>query len=110
MTVVEQALAWCWHAILPDLPARLGFAEHRVAHAVVAVPGLVVVVSVLWFGLRLVRAWLTLDRHLAGAAGAGPLGSIVVADDHVLIAVTRLGRGRLVISDRAQPRGRFWLA
>ena len=99
--VVQRAFAWCWHAILPDLPARFGFAEHAVAHAVAALPVLVVVFSVVWLGLRLIRAWLELHRQLVKAVGAGPLGSTVVADEHVLIAVTRLGRGRLVISDRA---------
>src|SRR5919108_4460288 len=35
---LEGALSWCWHVVLPDIPHRLGFAEHPVAHAVVAVP------------------------------------------------------------------------
>src|SRR5215216_3230725 len=39
--VIEAALGWCWHEILPDVPRWLGFAEQPVAHGSVAVPALV---------------------------------------------------------------------
>jgi hypothetical protein len=98
---VRALLDWCWHEVLPDLPSQLGFAEHPVAHAVVAVPALALAVSLLWLALRLARGGLALRRKLAGAIGPGPLGSTVVQDERVVVAVTSVGRGRVIVSDRA---------
>jgi hypothetical protein len=99
--VVRALLDWCWHEVLPDLPSQLGFGEHPVAHAVVAVPALVLATSLLWVGVRLVRGGLALRRKLAGALGPGPLGSTVVPDDRIVVAVSSVGRGRVIVSDRA---------
>jgi Zn-dependent protease with chaperone function len=99
--VVEATLNWCWHELLPDLPTWLGFAEHPISHAVVAVPVVVLGASVAVLVARLVHSWLALRGRLAGAVGSGPLGSTVVRDERVFVAVTQLGRGRIVVSDRA---------
>jgi hypothetical protein len=99
--VVESALSWCWHELLPDLPAALGFAEHSVSHAVVAAPLAVLAGSVVWLLARQLGAWRLLRRSLGSSVGTGPWGSTVVRDDGVLLAVTKLGRGRVLVSDGA---------
>jgi Zn-dependent protease with chaperone function len=98
---VEAALAWCWHVILPDLPHALGFAEHPVSHAAVAVPAGVLTASVLWLGITLTRSAFDLRRQLASALGPGPLGSTVIADERLVVAVSGLGRARVIVSERA---------
>jgi peptidase M48-like protein len=98
---VESLLSWCWHELVPDLPGALGFAEHSISHAVVAAPLALLAGSVAWLGARQLRAWHLLRRGLASSLGAGPWGSTVVRDDGVLLAVTKLGRGRVLVSDRA---------
>jgi Zn-dependent protease with chaperone function len=98
---VEGALAWCWHEVLPDIPARLGFAEHPVAHAAVAVPAVAFAAALIARAYRLAQDWAGLRRRLAAPAGEGPAGTTVIADDDVVVAVTRLGRGRVLVSDRA---------
>jgi hypothetical protein len=99
--IVEAALGWCWHELLPDLPHALGFAEHPVAHAAVAAPLALLAGSVAWLLVRQLRAWLALRRWLAGAVGRGPRGSTIVPDDRLLLAVTKVGRGRVLVSERA---------
>jgi hypothetical protein len=98
---VRALLDWCWHEVLPDVPHELGFAEQPVSHAVVGVPAVALAASLLWLAFRLARADLALRRKLASAIGPGPLGSTVVADDRVVVAVASVGRGRLIVSDRA---------
>jgi Zn-dependent protease with chaperone function len=98
---MEAALAWCWHEVLPDVPSLLGFAEDPVAHAAVAVPGVVLAVALLARAFELVRDWAGLRRRLAVQVGRGPAGTTLIADDDVVVAVPRLGRGRVVVSDRA---------
>jgi hypothetical protein len=99
--VVQAALAWCWHALLPDIPGALGFDEHPVSHAAVAVPALAVAGSLVWLAARFVRGVLALRRLLGRTLGNGPLGSTVIHDEQVVLAVTGFGRGRVLVSDRA---------
>jgi bla regulator protein blaR1 len=99
--IVQAALDWCWHDVLPDLPTALGFAEHPVTHAAVAAPIGLLAVSVTWFAIRQLRAWRELRQRLAGALSEGPAGTTIVADDRLLLAVTRFGRRRILISDKA---------
>jgi hypothetical protein len=98
---VKALLDWCWHALLPDLPGQLGFAEHPVAHAVVAVPAVALGASLVWLGLGLARGRIAVRRKLSAAIGPGPLGSTVVPDERVVVAVTSVGRGRVIVSDHA---------
>jgi hypothetical protein len=98
---VQTALDWCWHEVLPDVPMALGFAEHPVTHAAVAAPLAVLAVSVAWLVAGQLRAWRKLRRSLARPLREGPAGSTVVADDGLLLAVTRFGRRRILVSDRA---------
>jgi peptidase M48-like protein len=97
--LLEAALDWCWHEVLPDIPGWLGFAEHPVAHAVVAVPVFVITGAVLTHAFSAVRASVALRRRLSGPVG--PHGAALLPDDEVVVAVTRFGRGRVVVSDRA---------
>src|SRR5688572_14768133 len=99
--VIEAALNWCWHEVLPDVPGWLGFAEHPVAHAAVAVPVFAIAGAVLIHAVRGLRAWVGLRRRLSGAFSAGPNRTALIPADEVVVAVTRLGRGRVVISDSA---------
>jgi hypothetical protein len=98
---VEAALAWCWHEVLPDVPSLLGFAEDPVAHAAVAVPVVVVAVALVGRTFGLIRDWAGLRRRLAVQAEPGPAGTILIADNDVVVAVTRVGRGRVLVSNRA---------
>jgi Zn-dependent protease with chaperone function len=98
---VETGLAWCWHEVLPDIPSWLGFAEDPVAHATVAVPVVALVVALIAHGLGLLRDWAGLRRRLASPVGTGPAGTTLIPDDDVVLAVTRLGRGRVLVSRRA---------
>jgi Zn-dependent protease with chaperone function len=98
---VEAALAWCWHEVLPDVPSWLGFAEDPVAHAAVAVPAVVLAVALIAHALGLLRDWAGLRRQLAVQLGMGPAGTTLIPDDDVVLAVTRLGRGRVLVSRRA---------
>jgi Zn-dependent protease with chaperone function len=98
---VEAALAWCWHEVLPDVPSWLGFAEDPVAHAAVAVPAVVLAVALMAHALGLLHDWVGLRRQLAVHLGRGPAGTTLIPDDDVVLAVTRLGRGRVLVSRRA---------
>lgn len=98
---LEAALDWCWHEVLPDIPGWLGVAEHPVAHAAVAVPVFTIVAALLVHALGGLRAWLGLRRMLSGTSAVGPQGAALLPGDEVILAVTRFGRGRVVVSDRA---------
>jgi hypothetical protein len=98
---VEAALAWCWHEVLPDVPSWLGFADDPVAHAMVAIPVVVLAAALIAQAFRLLRAWVRLRRRFAVPGGVGPAGTTLIADDDVVLAVNRLGRGRVLVSNRA---------
>lgn len=92
---------WCWHEVLPLIATHLGFSGHPVAHAAIALPGLVLAGSLLWVLFGVARAWLSLRPKLRRAIGTGPLGSTIISDDQILVGVPTLGRGRIVVSDSA---------
>jgi hypothetical protein len=98
---LEAALDWCWHEVLPDIPGWLGFAEHPVAHAVVAVPVFAIAAAVLTRTFSGLRAWAGLRSRLSGAESVGPQGAALLPDDEIVVAVTRFGRGKVVVSNRA---------
>jgi hypothetical protein len=101
VAIVQAAVDWCWHELLPDLPTALGFAEHPVTHAAVAAPLALLTISVAWLLVGQVRAWRQLRRSLNGPLRDGPAGSIIVSDDGLLLGVPRFGRRRVLVSDRA---------
>lgn len=92
---------WCWHEVLPLIATHLGFSGHPIAHAAIALPGLVLAGSLLWVLFGVARAWLSLRPKLQRAIGTGPLGSTIIPDDQIVVGVPTLGRGRIVVSDSA---------
>lgn len=95
----EAVARWCLHTVQPLLVDGLGLSGHSLADAATILPIFVLVASLLWVILRLVRAavelWLYLRRR---SRGTGPLGSTVVDDPGVVVGVTGVGRARLVVS------------
>ena len=98
----EEVARWCLHNVVPIVSGHLGFSGHPVAHFAVILPALMLAASVLWMLAGLVRAWVVLRLHLARRAlGTGPAGATVVDDDAIVVAVTRLGRGQILVSRAA---------
>jgi Zn-dependent protease with chaperone function len=93
---------WCWHAIVPLLRQHLGLSGHPFADAATVVPGLALAGSLLWVLFGIARAGLAIRLHLRHRArGTGPLGSTVVDDREIVVAVTGLRRARIVVSEAA---------
>ena len=97
----EVLTHWCLHQVLPLLGTELGVSEHPVAHAAGLLPATVLVSSLIWLGFALMRSWIALARLLRRAVGEGPGGSTVIRDPGLLVAATRLGRRRILVSDAA---------
>jgi hypothetical protein len=101
-TGLFQALArWCLHEVVPLLAAHLGLSGHPLAHAALVLPALALAASLMWLLVGLARAWMALRSQLRAALGDGPDGSTIIPDEKVLVAVTALGRARIVLSDAA---------
>jgi hypothetical protein len=99
--LLDALTHWCLHEVMPLLTSELGISEHPVTHAAGLLPAAILAGSVVWLVFALTRSWLALARMLSGAVGEGPAGSTVVHDSLLLVAATRLGRGRIVVSDSA---------
>lgn len=98
----QEVARWCFHNVIPILSGHFGFSAHPLAHFAVVLPGLMLAGSVLWMLTGLVRAWVSLQLHLARRVlGTGPEGATVVDDDAIVVAVTRLGRARILVSRAA---------
>jgi Zn-dependent protease with chaperone function len=97
----EAVARWCWHEVVPLLAVHLGLSGEPLAHAAHALPTLALAASVMWLVVGLARAWVGLRRQLRGALGDGPAGSTVIPDDKVVVALTGLGRPRIVLSAAA---------
>lgn len=98
----EEVARWCLHNVVPIVSGHLGFSGHPLAHFAVILPALMLAASVLWMLAGLVRAWVALRLHLARRAlGTGPEGATVLDDDAIVVAVTRLGRARILVSRAA---------
>jgi hypothetical protein len=97
----EVLTHWCLHQVLPLLGTELGVSEHPVAHAAGLLPATVLVSSLIWLAFALTRSWIALARLLRRAVGEGPGGSTVIRDPDLLVAATRLGRRRILVSDAA---------
>jgi hypothetical protein len=92
---------WCLHELLPLLTSELGVSEHPVAHAAGLLPAAVLAGSLVWLLFAVTRSWVTLTQLLRRAVGEGPGGSTVVHDSHLIVAATRLGPARILVSDAA---------
>jgi hypothetical protein len=99
--VFDALTHWCLHQVLPLLTTELGVSEHPVTHAAGLLPAAVLAGSLIWLAFALTRSWVALTQMLRRAVGEGPAGSTVVRDPGLLVAATRLGRRRIVVSDAA---------
>lgn len=94
--------ALCLHTVVPLITAHLGFSGHGLADVALILPALALAGSLVVVGLGLLRGALALTVRLRErAVGAGPLGSTVVEEPGIVVAVTRLGKPRLFISRAA---------
>lgn len=98
-----QALArWCLHSVAPLLTSTFGVSGHSLADAAILLPALALSGSLVWLVFGTCRAALALRLYLrCRTCGEGPMGSTVVDDADVVVAVTSLGRARLVVSQAA---------
>jgi bla regulator protein blaR1 len=94
-------------------PAQLlrAFAEwpcaphhHVVGHAVAAVGGLALALSLVWAMARVAQATLAVRRLVRRPLGRGPQGSVIVGGDDVVLAAAGLARPTLVVSAGALAR------
>lgn len=99
--LLEALTHWCLHEAVPLLTTELGVSEQPVAHAAGLLPAAVVAGSLIWLLFVLTRSWVALGRLLGRTVGEGPGGSTVVHDPALLVAATRLGRRRILVSDAA---------
>ena len=99
--LVEALARWCLHEVVPLLATHLGISGHPLAHAALVLPALALATSLMWLLVGLARAWIALRRQLRAATGAGPDGSTVIPDEEVVVALTALGRPRIVLSNAA---------
>jgi len=91
---------WSLHVVAG--PPHVDLSGEPLAHLSALGPPAVVGLSLLAFVLRLTRGTVVLRRELAWRTlGRGPGDSVVIADRSVLVAVPGVGRGRIVLSDRA---------
>ena len=93
---------WCLHLALPVGSISVHVPGLRLARAIAVVPTLALAASLAWTGFGLLRARRYTQRLVRKlAVGAGPLGSTVLATDEVLLAITRVGPPRLLVSGTA---------
>jgi Zn-dependent protease with chaperone function len=93
---------WCTHTVVPLVSTHVSFSGHALADVTVVLPALALVASLCWLAFGVTRGALALRQLLRRRArGQGPLGSTILADDEVLIAVTGIGRARILVSDTA---------
>ena len=102
-TELFRALAeLCLHAVVPVLATHLGFSGHHLADAALILPSLALAGSVVVVGFGLARGGLALRGRLRERSlGDGPLGSTVVAEPGIVVAVARVGRPRILVSSDA---------
>ena len=100
--LLHVATHWCFHLLLPLLAEHLGMRGHSVADLASVLPALTLAGSVVWmaFGLAAASVRLRLFLHRR-RRGSGPLGSTVVDEDTVIVALTGIGRGEIVVSRAA---------
>ena len=93
---------WCWHAVLPFAAAHLGLSGHQVGDAALIAPAFFIALSVISVCVGLWRATRRVQTLLARLViGRGPVDSLVVGDNQVLIAATGLRRPRVIVSSGA---------
>jgi len=90
---------WCWHGVLPLLTTHMGLSGHSVADAAIALPSVLLAVSLMWVGLGVWRVARAVRRIVSTSAiGAGPHDSVIVCGSEVLVAAAGLTRPQVLIS------------
>ena len=93
---------WCLRVVFPVPAVRLHLSGIAVADVASSLPAVALVGSLVAAAFVLVRATLDARGLLKRLAiGDGPLGSTVLDSDGILVAVTRTGPARLLISGAA---------
>lgn len=102
-TDVFQAVThWCWHTVLPLLTTHLGVNGHRIGDLLVLVPAGITLASLVSIGLGVLRATAAVRRMIRRhAVSSGPDGTIMVADQSVVLAAAGLSRPRVVVTTGA---------
>ena len=96
------ATQWCFHTLVPFLTEQFGLRGHSLADIASLLPGLTLAASLVWVAFGLARGSVALQLFLRRRRrGDGPLGSTIVDEDAVFVAVAGVGRGEIVISRAA---------
>jgi len=90
-----------WHQVIPVIATHVDWRGHPLAHAAAFLPSLQLALSLLVGAAGGVPAVIGLRRMVSRSVGTGPLGSIVVADERVLIGVPAMGPAQIFVSDSA---------
>jgi hypothetical protein len=92
----------CFDRNLPLIGVHVHMSALPFVYAAAAIPALVLAVSLLGTGSVLLRSRLYARRLVKQLAiGDGPMGSTVLASDGIVVAVTRSGPARLLVSGAA---------
>jgi Zn-dependent protease with chaperone function len=98
--VFERVARWSLHVVAG--PPHVDLSGEPLAHLSALGPPALIGLSLLAFAVRLTRGSVVLRRELKRRTlGQGPGDSVVITDPSVLVAVPGVGRGRVVLSDRA---------
>jgi len=88
---------WSGYEIIGSL--HLDLSGESIAHGAALGPAALLVLSLLVFAVTLARGAVTLQGELRRRAlGRGPLGSVVIADKSLVVAVPGVGRARIILS------------
>lgn len=97
--VFEDIAAHCWDAVVPLVTLQFELSGHQLADIAAILPILALLLSALAAVASVGRARWRLHRRLADRTVArGPLGSRIVDEEAVLIAVASIGRAEIVVS------------
>lgn len=102
-TAMFSALThWCWHTILPLAATHLGLNGHRMGDIATLLPLVVLVLSVFWVGVGVVRVARSVQRLVTRSSlGTGPHDSLIVGGPAVVVAVAGLARPKVLVSTGA---------
>lgn len=93
----HHVTGWSAHEIVGSVHVDLS--GEPVAHGAALGPAALVVLALLVFAVTLARGAVALQGELRRrAVGRGPLDSIVIADQSLLVAVPGVGRARIILS------------
>lgn len=89
-------------ALSPFQSVHFDLSGEPVAHLAVLLPLGMLVAWVLTFGWTTTRTGIVLRAFVRRRSlGAGPLGSTVIAEPRMLVAVPRVGQARILVSNAA---------